>query len=229
MTLSVIIPTYNEEATIGSTLDHLRKQAKRPDRSEVIVVDGGSEDKTREKAEERGARCVSVKKRGRAIQMNSGAYLARNGVLYFLHADSRPPLHFDEFILNAVNRGERVGCFRMRFDSDHPLLRISAWFTRLNLIFCRGGDQSLFMARELFTRIGGFDERFLIMEDIDIIQRARKHSPFHVIPREILTSARRYERNGFYRLQFIFSLIHLFYWMGCSGDFLYRFYLKRVR
>src|SRR5690606_6336964 len=82
--------------------------------------------------------------RGRAKQMNLGAQKAKGNILYFLHADSFPPQHFDTFIINEVINGKQAGCFRMQFNSNHWWLKLAGWFTKFNWKICRGGDQSLF-------------------------------------------------------------------------------------
>ncbi len=228
-TLSVIIPTYQEVSTIGEQITRLFRSAETPQELELIIADGGSTDGTIPEAERQGVQVIRSTKRGRSVQMNTGAYFATGGIFYFLHADSRPPENFDTAVRKAVERGKEVGCFRMRFDRDHPLLRFFGWFTRFRHNLCRGGDQSLFITRGLFERIGGYDPSLTIMEDIDIVKRAKRASPFHVLPAEVITSARRYERNGIYRLQFLFTMIHILYWCGCSDEKILLFYLKHVR
>ena len=107
--------------------------------------------------------------RGRSIQMNLGARYAKGEILYFLHADTTPPVTFIEDIRQAVGSAKEAGCFRMHFDDDHPLMNLFGWFTRLPLMICRGGDQSLFIKKSLFEKIGGFNESLLIMEDYDSV------------------------------------------------------------
>ena len=151
--LSIIIPTLNEEETIRPLLKHLRQTAGLPV-PEIIVADGGSRDRTVERARREGARILECETSGRALQLNRGAKAASGDILYFLHADSLPPEGFDRFIRRAVKDRADAGCFRLRFDSDHPLLRFYAWFTRFNLDSFRFGDQSLFVTRFCFERTG---------------------------------------------------------------------------
>ena len=163
------------------------------------MVDGGSEDSTVHDAECHGGRVLLSDKKGRAVQMNAGVASSHGEILYFLHADSTPPPNFDQDIIEAVKNGSKSGCFRLRFDSENHLLRFSSWMTRLNLMVCRGGDQSLFITYQLFDKLGGFNEQMELMEEHDFISRIRKMARFKIIPRELVTSARKYRKNGYYR------------------------------
>ncbi len=224
----MVIPTFEEEALIGRTLEHVREMAADPSRLEVLVVDASSGDKTAILAEEQGARVVGSSRKGRAVQMNAGAFCGKGEVFYFLHADSWPPRHFDRSIREAVESGTPAGCFRLRFDHSHILLTLGGWFTRFGPTICRGGDQSLFITRPLFDRTGGFDEELLLMEDIDIIRRIRQRAPFKVLPEYLTTSARRFREKGVMQLYCCFSLIHLLYWMGASRSLLHKTYQRMI-
>jgi hypothetical protein len=160
--------------------------------------------------------------------MNNGAHEASGGILYFLHADSYPPKHFDLAIVEAVKNGNGAGCFYMGFDSNHIILRTFGWFTRFKNSWCRGGDQSLYIERSLFNAIGKFDEDFLILEDSEIIPRIKKETKFKVIQIKLTTSARRYRENGVVRLQFLFGIIHVGYRFGFSHNSLLAFYKKHI-
>lgn len=126
-----------------------------------------------------------------------------------MHCDSFPPAHFDRFINDTVQKGNLAACFRLKFDYKHPILMILQWFTRFNHISFRGGDQSLFVTKKLFKEIKGFDEQFIIYEDNEIISKLYAKKQFVVIPDYIVTSARRYQQNGVWRLQYHFSMLHL--------------------
>ena len=228
--LSIIIPTYNEAATIAALLVNLHQSTRAGEPvPEIIVVDGGSTDATRQLARQAGATVLHAPRKGRAAQMNHGARHAHGTLLYFLHADSWPPPGFGHDLRRAVAQGYGGGCFRLAFDSSHWLLRFSAWCTRLPLTAVRFGDQSLFVRRELFERIGGFREELLVMEDQEIIHRLRAQAPFFVVPKAVLTSARKYRANGVVRLQSIFTGIALLYWLGVPQRHLVRIYQRFIR
>ena len=116
----------------------------------------------------------------------------------------------------------------MHFDDDHPLMSLFGWFTQFPLMICRGGDQSLFITKELFAVIGGFDENRLIMEDYDIISRIEQVSPLHILETEVTTSARKYHRNGIIPLQLSFGTIHLMYALGFTQESIIQYYRENI-
>ena len=200
MLISVIIPTYKEAANITRVVEDLRRYD--PNCAvEVLVVDANSPDGTAEVARRVGAIVLQSPKPGRAAQMNFGAAQASGDILYFVHADVGIHPDYVAAIRAAVAQGHEAGCYRFRFDSRHPLLRINSYGTRFPGIMSRGGDQTLFITRTLFQRLGGFDEQFVIMEDFDIIVRIRRVASFAIIPQDVLVSARKYETNGWLRVQ----------------------------
>lgn len=215
-TVSIIIPAYNEAPGIGQLLAYLRRvTADEPD-LEIIVVDGGSTDDTRVLARQAGVAVVRSPRKGRAAQLNYGARQASGDIFYFLHADSYSPPGFVADLRRARRQGYGSGCYRLAFDHGHWFLRFSAWCTRLPLLLVRFGDQSLFVQRELFAQIGGFREDLLVMEDQEIVRRLQARGPFQVLPRAVITSARKYLDNGVFRLQAAFTLLAGLYWLGVS-------------
>ena len=227
ITISIIIPTLNEAAHIGNLLKHIKETGSPKNIEEIIVVDGGSTDGTLGMAKTLGAKIISSE-RGRAKQMNRGAALAKGHILYFLHADTYPPKDFDLYILNAVHHHIASGCFRMKFDTSRKFLRFFAWFSRINNRLCRGGDQSLFVRKDLFLKTGGFNEKYIIYEDTEFIGRLYKMSKFKVLPQYVITSARKYEQIGTLKLQYHFGIIHLKNILGVGPEQLYRYYRKNI-
>lgn len=225
--LSIIIPVLNEEAFIGKVLDHLAQTSSPKNIKEVICVDGGSRDKTVAVAEQQGVKVVQSA-RGRAKQMNCGAQHATGEILYFLHADTFTPSHFDQLILNSVDQGYESGCFRMKFDTQNPFLRFFAYLSRINHRLCRGGDQSLFVKRDLFLKAKGFNEDYLIYEDTEFITRLYRQTAFKILPDAVVTSARKYREKGWMKVQFHFAMIHLKNYLGAEPHELYRYYQKNI-
>lgn len=231
--ISIIIPTLNEAEGVDALLLHLDAACGSDLIKEVIIADGGSKDATCDIAagtETKNFPVVIISaKKGRASQMNRGAQTAKGDILYFLHADSFPPENFDAHILKAIEENHLAGCFRLRFDESHILLRISQWFTRFNFQLCRGGDQSLFIRKEVFESLGGFNEAYTIYEDGDLHGRIyTRRIPFKVMTPPITTSGRRYRKNGFWRLQYHFTRVHLMYRLGYGPRDLYAYYLRNI-
>lgn len=225
--ISVIIPVLNEAENLKQLLPYLAANSTNFV-NEIIIVDGGSTDNTVTIAKSYKHVTVLSSKKGRANQMNAGANAAKSNILYFLHADTFPPEGFDARIVNYVNKGFTAGCFRLKFNSKHWVLRLSQWFTRFNLRICRGGDQSLFVTQGIFKSLNGFNPAYVVYEDCEFINRLYKASTFKVIPDYVTTSARKYSKNGTVKLQFHFAVIHLLYWLGASPKKLYNYYKKNI-
>lgn len=194
--VSIILPTLNEAACIERTLASVLAQDADP---EVIVVDGGSTDGTRELAAQR-ARVVQAP-RGRALQMNAGASIASGEVLLFLHADTLLP-QGALAALQGLLRDPRAeaGTFRLTFDRTTPLLRFFALCTRLPWSRLCFGDRGLFVRRTVFEAVGGFPE-WPLFEDLELAHRLVQRGGFRYLPLEVTTSARRFDRIGALRQQ----------------------------
>jgi rSAM/selenodomain-associated transferase 2 len=210
LSVSIIIPTYNEAENIQALIAHLRsvKSASTP---EIIVSDGGSEDDTLLMAEKAGAISLRSPVKGRAGQMNHAAAAARGDVLYFVHADTRPPASFAADIELAVAQGYDCGSFRFRFDRNRGMLRLNSFFTRFNYLFFRGGDQSIFVTRALWQKAGPYREDMRIMEDYDYLARIWKAGRFKLIPKDTIVSARKYDTNSWLRVQLAnLKVVHMY-------------------
>ncbi len=226
MKISVIIPVLNEEKRIGQVIKGVRERSD-GHLGEIIVVDGGSEDQTAAIAGSMGVMVIESEK-GRGRQMNRGAERAQYDILYFLHADTLPPDGFDRVIIGRVAEGNQAGCFRLRFDWNHPILNLYAFFTRLKTTLVRFGDQSLFVEKSLFKKIDGFRENLIVMEDQKIVRDLKKNGRFVLCKEEVITSARKYREVGVIKLQFVFILIWMGYYLGIEQDALTGFYRKFI-
>ena len=200
---SVIVPTLDEEDDVGFCLTRARR-AVGPD-AELIVVDGGSSDSTRTIAREHAR--VIPSPPGRGVQLSAGARAATGAILVFLHADTWLEPGAAAAMEDALGRGGG-GCFRLGF-RDHPSLRYRALAAAINvrtrLFRTATGDQAIFATREAYGRSGGF-EPIPVFEDVRLVRALRRIGPFRVAPARVLTSARRWEREGFART----ILLHLF-------------------
>jgi rSAM/selenodomain-associated transferase 2 len=227
--ISIIIPVLNEAETIEDLLFHVIDHSSLQNISEIIVVDGQSTDGSQDIIKNLGLKIKLLSSpKGRAKQMNLGAKAARGNILYFLHADSFPPLHFDTSIISEVKKGHNAGCFRLQFDSNHWWLKLAGWLTQFSWRACRGGDQSQFITKALFEEIGGFNERFIIYEDNVLINELYARNEFVVINKKIQTSARLYRKHGVWKLQYHFWAIYVKKWFGASADDLFEYYKKHI-
>ena len=221
--ISIIIPVYNEEKNIQKLLPRLLAATKSISH-EIIVVDGGSTDRTADRATALGATVLRSPKKGRAHQMNHGYENSTGDILYFVHADTLPPLSFVEDIRAALAEGYPLGCYRFEFDSPRKILKINAYFTRFDKMWCRGGDQTLYVTRTLFKELKGYCSKHYIMEEYDFIARARKQHPFKIMAKAVLVSARKYEDNGYLKVQFANLIVFNMYRLGFSQEKMVNFY-----
>lgn len=225
--ISVIIPVINEAESIAPLLQHL-KETSVSDNTELIVVDGGSTDKTKEIAKKEGATVIDSLK-GRAKQMNAGAKAASGEILYFLHADTYPPKNWQNEIMQVIKQGYDAGCCRLSFDDNHPALRLYAWFTKFDVDLFRFGDQSLFVRSNLFKKTGGFDEKLVVMEDQEFVKTLKKSGSFVILSSRVITSARKYRKIGVYKLQLIFTVVLSMYYLGIDQQKIVDFYFASIQ
>jgi rSAM/selenodomain-associated transferase 2 len=198
--ISIIIPTHNEAASIVKLIAYLQLHGK-DDIAEIIISDGGSTDETLAIAEQSGAVTLISPQKGRAAQMNYAAAKASGDIIYFVHADSLPPVNFAADIIEAVNNGFDFGRYRTKFNSSKLLLKINAWFTRFNWFICYGGDQTLFVTKQLFKQSGGFKNELLIMEEYEFCDRLMKDYKYKIFADASLISTRKYEGRSWLKVQ----------------------------
>ena len=221
MNISVIIPTLNEAATIVEILRRLRHSGS----CEVIVVDGGSDDGTPELARPQADIVLSAG-RGRAKQMNVGARAASGQVLLFLHADTVLPLGFPALLEHALHDPQVVGGrFDVRLDADgwpfrmvETLMNIRSRISRIAT-----GDQAIFVRRQTFLELGGYCEAEL-MEDLELSYRLKRRGKLVCLRERVVTSARRWQRNGIARTIVLMWVLRLLYFVGVSPNYLKTFY-----
>jgi len=206
-TLSIIVPTLDEEAELGATLDRAAASkethaARRPgggfDPVEILVVDASSQDSTAAIASARGARILSTPRIGRGPQMNAGAAQARGEVLWFLHADTwLAPGAIDALWGAMSDPGLAGGGFRRRFRGGSIFLRLTSALAgvRNRLWGWHLGDQAIFCRAEIFKRLGGYRSapRF---EDLDFSRRMGRLGRVATLGPPVMSSARRFARRG---------------------------------
>ncbi len=196
--ISIIIPVFNEEKILKEFLDSLFSQIGS---YEVIIVDGGSTDKTWEIASSYSKAQVIKANKGRGSQMNAGAKLAKADWLLFLHADTfLSPNTINKLSELIINPSFKAACFWHKFDSLHPWLQIVSLIHNLRFRATKTiyGDQCLFIEQKLFQELGGFREN-IVMEDIEISQRILSLTTPVCLPLSAITSSRKFYSLGIYR------------------------------
>ena len=221
MRVSIIIPALNEETQIQATLRALNAL---PGDKEIIVVDGGSSDRTVPLARNCGA-CVLSSQRGRGTQMRAGAAYATGDVLWFVHADTRPLCDALAEITQALeNPAVLAGNFGLLFDGPSRAARqltvIYPWLRLLGLSY---GDSGLFVRRKVYERIGGF-RPVALFEDLDLLRRLKRQGRFVHLASRMLTSSRRFEDRNFALIWLHWTTLQLLYWCGVPADVLARWY-----
>ena len=221
--ISIIVPVLNEAQGISESLAALAPLRARG--HEVIVVDGGSSDKTPDLARRAADRVVSAP-RGRASQMNAGAALARGEVLVFLHADTRLPEGAGARILQGLAASGRAwGRFDVRIEGASVFLPVIAFFMNLRsrATGIATGDQAIFVRRDAFERVGRFPSLEL-MEDIALSRSLKRVSRPLCVADKAVTSGRRWERHGVLRTVFLMGWLRLAFFLGAAPASLARFY-----
>jgi rSAM/selenodomain-associated transferase 2 len=214
--ISIVIPVLNEQAQIRRTLDALLplRQAG----TEVIVVDGGSQDRTCRLAEGHCDRVLHASP-GRASQMNRGASEATGEVLLFLHADTSLPEDAVRILRSTLEHPDaHWGRFDVRLSGSGVGFSIIAFCMNLRsrLSGIATGDQAMFVRRELFNQLQGYAP-IELMEDIELSSRLKKHSAPVCLRQQVITSSRRWEEKGVVRTVLCMWSIRLAYFFGSSS------------
>ena len=219
--VSIIVPALNEASHMAATLRAL--QALEGDK-EILVVDGGSEDRTVDMANQAGVR-VLRSARGRGVQQHAGALQSRGDILWFVHADTIPPPNAIADIVSALNNSSVVGGnFGLIFDGGSRAARqLTGIYPALRWLNLCYGDSGIFVRRTTYDAIGGF-RAFALFEDLDLVRRLRKVGRFVHLDTRIVTSSRRFENRNFAGMWIHWTALQLLYWAGVSPNLLARWY-----
>jgi rSAM/selenodomain-associated transferase 2 len=229
LSISIIIPTLNEEQLIGPCLDRLLAQQNNcsgsGDTAEIIVVDGGSTDQTIPEVSKRKVRVINSEP-GRGTQQHRGAEAAHGDILLFLHCDTELPETFPEDICSALQgKAVAAGAFRLAINGKGGGFRCieAGILLRSQLFALPYGDQALFMRRETYFAAGGFPQQ-PIMEDVALVHRLKKLGKIAITHTHVTTSARRWQQHGLVKTTLVNQLMLLGRAIGIPSQQLARFY-----
>jgi rSAM/selenodomain-associated transferase 2 len=228
--ISIITPVFNEEKNIKSYLSHI---GSLEGDFELIMVDGGSSDRTVEEVK----KCIDtfnhkvimlVSERGRAIQMNKGAKMAQGDILLFLHVDcvlDKDALTVIEKVISEKNVAG--GGFRQAFSNPDSFLKFQSEIGNIRAGLTRVffGDYGIFLKKKVFRKIGGYDN-IPFLEDVEICRKAKRYGRLLQVDRRIMTSPRRYIKKGKVRLTFAFILANIFNDFGYRPRLLWKYIVE---
>ena len=218
--LSIIIPTLNEEKHLQRTIEEVRNRASGFSEIEVIVIDSGSTDGTQELAEKMGVRCEKQSEfaGGKYKSLNHGAEKAKGDLLLFLDADSIVPQGFDQTIAATLRSNNTIaGAFDFYLDNRGLSYRIIEWLNKMRYRVdgFHFGDQGIFCTKKAFDIVGGFPPE-PIMEAAFFCKKAKKHGKIKLVKQPMITSARRLETNGAWKVFFSDTWIYLHFLLGLN-------------
>ena len=191
---------------------------------EILVADGGSEDRTVEIAIRAGVRVVSCD-RGRGTQLRTAAPEAAGDILWFVHADTRPEAGALESIGTALLDGAAAGGnFSLVFEGDHYSARqMTIVYPYLRWLGLSYGDAGIFIRKTVYDAIGGC-RPYPLFEDLDLVRRMRRHGRFVHLRAHIFTSSRRFSGPHYVRVWALWITLQVLYWFGVSPYRLARWY-----
>ncbi len=230
--ISVVVPLYNEGDAVLRVVAHLRQVAGV---AEVVLVDSSDQPQSLatlvqlqqqlQMDNDPLCRVLKCHVRGRALQMNAGAEQCRGATLLFLHCDTRLPATAAQGIARRLAQGHVWGWFNLRLDARGSAYRLLERMINLRSRCCRiaTGDQAMFVQRRVFIAQRGFAE-IALMEDIELSRRLKRCGQPGAISQPVLTSARRWQKNGVVRTVLCMWKLRFLYWLGGNPEGLARRY-----
>ena len=199
--ISVIVPIKNEPPDADAPFARFDSP---PDSELLLAVDDGAS---------RGARLARAAGR------------ARGDILFFVHADSRPPANAGAVIRQTIGAGAAAGAFSLAYESPTAALRRIAWWANLRsrLLRLPFGDQGIFCRRDAYEAAGGFRD-LPVCDDLDLVRRLRRTGRFVIRPEVTVTSARRYRERGAFRQVLRVWTVAAGYFLGVRPERLARWY-----
>ncbi|MBI5074355.1 MAG: TIGR04283 family arsenosugar biosynthesis glycosyltransferase [Nitrospirae bacterium] len=223
--ISVIIPALNEERTIEKCIVEIRHESCD---LEIIVADGGSSDKTGEIASGCSEVAVVTSRKGRGLQLNAGAAAATGDILLFLHADTTLEKGWSQSILKSLDENSVVGgAFTFAVNNPSWKYRLLEAWVKLRCTLCElpYGDQAIFIRKDLFHKLNGY-QNIPLMEDVELIEKMKRTGKITILDKKAFTSERRWSNKGLIRTAAINQLTMMLYKLGVSPEALFRLYYR---
>ena len=228
--ISIIIPAHNEFNNlqrlfnVACFLEHERLLEI------IIAISPGNSDAIENLECNKKVQLLYCKNKGRAAQMNEASQISKGKIFAFLHADVVPPSGFIDDILTSLENENDAGFFSYKFDKDKWYLRVNALFTAKDGLFTGGGDQCLFIKKEVFNQLGKFDEHQVLMEDFEFFRRMKKENvPYTIVKNDLIVSARKYESNSYLRVNLSNLLLVVLFKFGYPSYKLKTLHNKLIR
>ena len=221
--LAIIVPVYNEEKTLELALEQFHHLDMQKD-DELLFVDGGSTDNTRQMILDAGFRCLQSEK-GRAQQMNVGARNTESEIILFLHIDTSLCSSNISNIKKTYKQGFLSGRFNIKLSNSKLTYRIISFFINIRSCLTKvsTGDQGIFVARHTFEKIGGFPN-IPLMEDIALSKQLKKVGEVACLQTKLITSSRRWEQHGVFKTTILMWKLRYLYWRGATPERLAKMY-----
>lgn len=220
--ISIIIPVFNEEVFLKQNISFFTSL----ENTEIIFVDGGSQDGTKKIIDQHNLRVVLSPVTSRSYQMNLGAKLAQGDILLFLHGDTLLPNNYRQMVVDILSqKGVVAGAFNLKIDQNIPLLNFICAMVKVrsHLFSLPYGDQGIFMKKETFETLGGFPN-IPIMEDFAFIKKLQKIGKIKISDACVITSARRWQKLGIIKTTLINQIIIMGYYLKINPHRLAKIY-----
>ncbi|WP_339632445.1 TIGR04283 family arsenosugar biosynthesis glycosyltransferase [Bizionia echini] len=228
--ISVIIPAHNERENLLVLVPRLLAISEGFHIEIIIALSSESNNLDASCFSSKEVLIEKCKEKGRAVQMNQAAKNARGNILVFLHADVIPPKTFFKSIQETIVSGMDAGFFSYQFDSDSFWLKINAHFTKTDGVFTGGGDQCLFIKKEVFQRLGAFNEDQVLMEDFEFFKRMKKaKTRYTIVNDDLIVSARKYDNNSYVKVNLCNLIMVLLFKCGYNPEKLKALYGRMLK
>ena len=226
MTVSIVIPTLNDNSSLTELLTLIRSWNQRP--FEIIVVDALNDEKCEAICHSYNAKWLSFKK-NRGAQQKFGAQHSSGETLWFLHADAQPQHDAIEFIEQSIQQGSNGGFFRFEFateDSSFTQSILTAFTNWRSRHFIAYGDQGIFVRKSFYEECGGHQDQALF-EEVQLIKSLRKSRKLHISTIPIKVSTRRWEKDGYWTRTLHNRFLAMAFILGVSVEKLSQWYTPK--